>query len=150
MFGHLKINWSNFFSARSFRASRSGGRWFKCKEQTRRNSSRYTLVIFNLPIWNVNPYFSTDICEDPELKERIMQLKTEQETKRQAEAQKRRVRRSQSNTRTQSVRRTSLRDKGLTARRDAVEEARMRMEAEHQVRQKFWMADLKGEKCSLR
>lgn len=62
-----------------------------------------------------------------------MQLKTEQESKRQAEAQKRRVRRSQSNTRTQSVRRTSLRDKGLTARRDAVEEARMRMEAEHQV-----------------
>lgn len=65
-----------------------------------------------------------------------MQLKTEQETKRQAEAQKRRVRRSQSNTRTQSVRRTSLRDKGLTARRDAVEEARMRMEAEHQVKKR--------------
>lgn len=82
----------------------------------------------------VNSYFSADICEDPELKERIVQLKTEQETKRQAEAQKRRVRRSQSNTRTQSVRRTSLRDKGLTARRDAVEEARMRMEAEHQVK----------------
>lgn len=63
-----------------------------------------------------------------------MQLRTEQESKRQAEAQKRKVRRSQSNTRTQSVRRTSLRDKGLTARRDAVEEARLRMQAENQVR----------------
>ncbi|XP_017776693.1 PREDICTED: protein phosphatase 1 regulatory inhibitor subunit 16B isoform X2 [Nicrophorus vespilloides] len=73
-----------------------------------------------------------DICEDPELKDRIVQLKLEQETKRQAEAHKRtKVRRSQSsNTRTQSVRRTSLRDKGLTARRDAVEEARLRHQAE--------------------
>lgn len=75
-----------------------------------------------------------DICEDLELRERILQLKNEQDSKRQAEAQKRRVRRSQSNTRTQSVRRTSLRDKGLTARRDAVEEARLRMQAENQVR----------------
>lgn len=61
-----------------------------------------------------------------------MELKTEQDIKRQAEA-KRKVRRSQSNTRTQSVRRTSLRDKGLTARRDAVEEARLRMQAETNV-----------------
>lgn len=68
-----------------------------------------------------------------ELKERILQLRTEQETKRQAEAQKRRVRRSQSNTRAQSVRRTSLREKGLTARRDAVEEAKFRMQAENKV-----------------
>ncbi|EFA08079.1 protein phosphatase 1 regulatory subunit 16A [Tribolium castaneum] len=71
-----------------------------------------------------------DICEDPEIKERILELRTEQEIKRQAEA-KRKVRRSQSNTRTQSVRRTSLRDKGLTARRDAVEEARLRLQAEN-------------------
>ncbi|KAK9887181.1 hypothetical protein WA026_020634 [Henosepilachna vigintioctopunctata] len=69
-----------------------------------------------------------DICEDPELKERILELRTEQEIKRQAEA-KRKVRRSQSNTRTQSVRRTSLRDKGMTTRKDAVEEARLRIEA---------------------
>lgn len=55
-------------------------------------------------------------------------MRNEQETKRQAEA-RRKVRRSQSNTRTQSVRRTSLRDKGLTARRDAVEEARFRLQA---------------------
>lgn len=74
-----------------------------------------------------------DICEDSELKERILQLRTEQETKRQAEAQKRRVKRSQSNTRAQSVRRTSLREKGLTARRDAVEEAKLRMQAESKV-----------------
>lgn len=39
----------------------------------------------------------SDICEDPEIRERIEQLKTEQESKRLAEAQRRRVRRSQSN-----------------------------------------------------
>lgn len=38
-----------------------------------------------------------DICEDAEIRERIEQLKTEQESKRLAEAQKRRVKRSQSN-----------------------------------------------------
>lgn len=38
-----------------------------------------------------------DICEDAEIRERIEQLKTEQESKRLAEAQRRRVRRSQSN-----------------------------------------------------
>lgn len=38
-----------------------------------------------------------DICEDAEIRERIEQLKSEQESKRQAEAQRRRVRRSQSN-----------------------------------------------------
>lgn len=80
----------------------------------------------------LNLYSFEDICEDPEIKERILELKTEQEIKRQAEA-KRKVRRSQSNTRTQSVRRTSLRDKGLTARRDAVEEARFRLQAENPV-----------------
>lgn len=41
--------------------------------------------------------FHSDICEDAEIRERIEQLKTEQESKRQAEAQRRRVRRSQSN-----------------------------------------------------
>lgn len=72
-----------------------------------------------------------DICEDPELRERIMELRSEQETKRLQEAQKRRVRRSQSNnTRTQSVRRTSIRDKTLTSKKDAVEEARLRRQAQ--------------------
>ncbi|XP_060535157.1 protein phosphatase 1 regulatory subunit 16A [Cylas formicarius] len=80
----------------------------------------------NLNAKNRNDETPADICEDPEIKERILELQTEQEIKRQAEA-KRKVRRSQSNTRTQSVRRTSLRDKGLTARRDAVEEARFRL-----------------------
>ncbi|XP_031777560.1 protein phosphatase 1 regulatory subunit 16A isoform X3 [Nasonia vitripennis] len=72
-----------------------------------------------------------DICEDPEIRERIMELKTEQESKRLREAQNRRVRRSQSiNTRTQSVRRTSIRDKVLTTKKDAQEETRLRMQAQ--------------------
>lgn len=72
-----------------------------------------------------------DICEDPELRERIMQLRTEQESKRLQEAQRRRVKRTQSNnTRTQSVRRTSIRDKTLTTKKDAVEEARLRLQAQ--------------------
>uniref|UniRef100_A0A0K8TKJ2 Protein phosphatase 1 regulatory subunit 16A n=1 Tax=Tabanus bromius TaxID=304241 RepID=A0A0K8TKJ2_TABBR len=74
----------------------------------------------------------SDICEDPEIRERIEQLKSEQESKRLAEAQRRRgVRRSQSNnTRAQSVRRTSLRDKTLTTKKDAVEETRLRLQAQ--------------------
>ncbi|CAK9800273.1 Protein phosphatase 1 regulatory subunit 16A [Anthophora plagiata] len=72
-----------------------------------------------------------DICEDPEIRERIVELKTEQESKRLREAQGRRVRRSQSiNTRTQSVRRTSIRDKVLTTKKDAQEEARLRLQAQ--------------------
>lgn len=78
-----------------------------------------------------------DICEDPEIRERIMELKTEQESKRLREAQGRRVRRSQSiNTRTQSVRRTSIRDKVLTTKKDAQEETRLRLQAQ-QVRQEL-------------
>lgn len=72
-----------------------------------------------------------DICEDPELRERIIELRSEQETKRLQEAQRRRVKRTQSNnTRTQSVRRTSIRDKTLTTKKDAVEEARLRRQAQ--------------------
>ncbi|KAE8753046.1 hypothetical protein FOCC_FOCC000391 [Frankliniella occidentalis] len=71
-----------------------------------------------------------DICEDAELRERIIQLRSEQETKRAAEAQRKRVRRSQSNTRTQSVRRTSIRDKTLTSKKDAQDEARLRLQAQ--------------------
>ncbi|XP_046659649.1 protein phosphatase 1 regulatory subunit 16A isoform X3 [Homalodisca vitripennis] len=76
-----------------------------------------------------------DICEDPELRERITELRTEQETKRAAEA-RRRVKRTQSNnTRTQSVRRTSVRDKTLTSKKDAVEEARLRRQAQEVFKQ---------------
>jgi len=65
-----------------------------------------------------------------------VELKTEQESKRLREAQGRRVRRSQSiNTRTQSVRRTSIRDKVLTTKKDAQEETRLRLQAQ-QVRPK--------------
>lgn len=42
-------------------------------------------------------FLLSDICEDSEIRERIEQLKSEQESKRLAEAQRRRVRRSQSN-----------------------------------------------------
>lgn len=59
-----------------------------------------------------------------------MQLKCEQESKRLQEAQKRRVKRTQSNnTRTQSVRRTSIREKSLTSKKEAMEEARLRLQA---------------------
>jgi len=68
--------------------------------------------------------YCIDICEDPELRERILQLRSEQETKRLQETKKRGVNRSQSNTRTQSVRRTSIRDKTIITKKDAVEEAR--------------------------
>ncbi|KAJ8664485.1 hypothetical protein QAD02_006147 [Eretmocerus hayati] len=73
-----------------------------------------------------------DICEDPEIRERIMELRSEQESKKLREAQNRRIRRTHSiNTRTQSVRRTSIRDKVLTTKKDAQEEARFRMQAQH-------------------
>jgi protein phosphatase 1 regulatory subunit 16A len=46
---------------------------------------------------NKNDETPADICEDSEIRERIEILKCEQETKRLAEAQRKRVRRSQSN-----------------------------------------------------
>ncbi|XP_008479872.1 protein phosphatase 1 regulatory subunit 12A [Diaphorina citri] len=71
-----------------------------------------------------------DICEDPELRERILALKSEQESKKMAEATRRRVKRTQSNnTRAQSVRRTSIRDKVLITKKDTLEEARLRLQA---------------------
>lgn len=73
-----------------------------------------------------------DICEDPELKERIIQLKNEMETKR-ASQQSNRLKRSHSqNTRSHSVRRTSIREKSQISRREAREEARLRHEKESQ------------------
>ncbi|KAK3884087.1 hypothetical protein Pcinc_011623 [Petrolisthes cinctipes] len=71
-----------------------------------------------------------DICEDAELRERIMQLINEQETKRIHE-HTRRIRRAHSNTRTQSVRRTSIREKTLTPKKEAQEEARIRLQLEN-------------------
>lgn len=74
-----------------------------------------------------------EICEDPELKERIIQLKSEMETKRGSHTNK--LKRSHSsNTRSQSVRRTSIREKTQISRREAREEARLRTEnqASHQ------------------
>lgn len=63
------------------------------------------LSVSFLPKCHVSPllsfvflfHFHIDICEDAEIRERIEQLKSEQESKRLAEAQRRRVRRSQSN-----------------------------------------------------
>lgn len=45
---------------------------------------------------NKNGETPSDICEDPEIRERIEQLKTEQESKRLQDAHKKRIRRSQS------------------------------------------------------
>jgi len=85
-------------------------------------------VIFDIFFYDI---LFADICEDPEIRERILHLKSEQESKRAQEQQRRRgVRRSQSNnTRTQNVRRTSIRDKGLTSKKEAVAEARLRIQA---------------------
>ena len=70
-----------------------------------------------------------DICEDPELKERIIQLKNELETKKASHPN--RLKRSHSqNTRSHSVRRTSIREKSQIAKREAREEARIRHQKE--------------------
>ncbi|KAK8385935.1 hypothetical protein O3P69_010589 [Scylla paramamosain] len=71
-----------------------------------------------------------DICEDAELRERIMQLINELETRRLHD-NTRRIRRAHSNTRTQSVRRTSIREKTLTPKKEAQEEARIRLQLEN-------------------
>ncbi|GAB6033378.1 hypothetical protein CHUAL_013141 [Chamberlinius hualienensis] len=68
-----------------------------------------------------------DICEDIEMKERMMQIKNEMEIKKSTQTQ--RLKRSQSqNTRSQSVRRTSIRDKTHMTRKEALDEAKMRLE----------------------
>jgi len=66
-----------------------------------------------------------DICEDSELRERIIQLKSEMEEKEAMESTSgsHRLKRSHSsNTRSQSVRRTSIREKNQISRREAREE----------------------------
>ena len=60
-----------------------------------------------------------DICEDPDIKERLLELKEQ----RMQLGQPRGVRRTRSaSTRTQSIRRTSLRDKMNTTKRDVQDE----------------------------
>lgn len=71
-----------------------------------------------------------DISEDLEVKERIMQLKYEMETKRSHGDKLRRT--HSQNTRSQSIRRTSIREKAQISRREAREEARIRQEKEEQ------------------
>lgn len=67
-----------------------------------------------------------DICEDPDLKARILQLKSEMESKRAAAVSSNRLRRSHSqNTRSHSIRRTSVREKAQIAKREAIEEAKL-------------------------
>ncbi|XP_022646333.1 protein phosphatase 1 regulatory inhibitor subunit 16B-like isoform X2 [Varroa jacobsoni] len=69
-----------------------------------------------------------DICEDPELKERIKELRNEMEIKRLSQLSQRLRRSHSQNTRSQSVRRTSVREKNKISRREAIEEARIRQE----------------------
>ena len=65
-----------------------------------------------------------DMCEDPELKERILQLQSEMESKRGSLSNKLK-RTHSSNTRSQSIRRTSIREKNQISRREAREEGRI-------------------------
>ncbi|KAG9509405.1 Protein phosphatase 1 regulatory inhibitor subunit 16B [Fragariocoptes setiger] len=71
-----------------------------------------------------------DICEDPEIKELMTKLKNELEAaiSEHSASNSLRLRRSQSrtNTRTHSVRRTSIRDKSNLSRREARQEANLR------------------------
>ncbi|XP_028968156.1 protein phosphatase 1 regulatory subunit 16A [Galendromus occidentalis] len=69
-----------------------------------------------------------DICEDPELKERIKELRNEMEIRRLSQLSQRLRRSHSQNTRSQSVRRTSIREKNKISRREAIEEARIRQE----------------------
>ncbi|XP_013777711.1 protein phosphatase 1 regulatory inhibitor subunit 16B-like [Limulus polyphemus] len=70
-----------------------------------------------------------DICEDPELKMVLTELKTQMETDSKTHVHD--IRRSQSqNSRSQSVRRTSIRDKNKISRREALEEAMLWQEKE--------------------
>ena len=76
----------------------------------------------------------SDICEDPELRERISQLINEQESKRMHD-QSKKIRRGKSNKRTQSIRRTSIREKTLTPKKEAMEEGRLRLHLENKYLQ---------------
>ena len=91
-----------------------------------------------------------EICEDPKLHQRIVQLQNEQELKRQQAEKKRSsalIKRSYSNSRSQSVRRMSIRDKSLTTKKDAVEETRLRLEAQ-ELSESGERRDPDGQDCS--
>ena len=68
------------------------------------------------------------MCEDPDIRERLEQLRNEQELKRTTDGQLARVRRTQSTK--HSIRRTSMRQKTLTPKKDVKEEARIRLDVE--------------------
>jgi len=61
-----------------------------------------------------------DICEDPDIKERLLELKELKELHKLGQPRVRRTR--SASTRTQSIRRTSLRDKMNTTKRDVQDE----------------------------
>ena len=66
-----------------------------------------------------------DICEDPEIKDRLLQLREQRRNK----LEQPRVKRSRStSTRTQSIRRTSLREKMNTTKKDVQEEKMLFMQ----------------------
>lgn len=94
-----------------------------------------------------------DICEDPDLRELIEKLKSDMEARRllqqqqmqlqqqqqllqqnNANANQGRLKRSHSqNTRSQSVRRTSIREKSQISRREAREEAKLRRNSDEEI-----------------
>ncbi|XP_033222937.1 aspartate aminotransferase, cytoplasmic-like isoform X2 [Belonocnema kinseyi] len=79
---------------------------------------------------NKNGQTPADLCEDPEFREQIIQLKMEQECKRLPKAQGRRIRKPQSITaRMQCIQRTCIRDKILMSNRE-VQEAQLRIKAQ--------------------
>lgn len=69
-----------------------------------------------------------DICDNPEIRERLVQLKDEIETKHASTTSNLRRTQSRTNSRTHSVRRTSIREKAQISRREAREEALLRQE----------------------
>ncbi|CAG0881131.1 unnamed protein product [Cyprideis torosa] len=69
-----------------------------------------------------------DLCDDVEVRERILQIKRDVDSNiRRGQRQKGRLRRSQSsNSHTHTIRRHSIRDKAVTPRKEAIEEAKLR------------------------
>ena len=64
-----------------------------------------------------------DICEDPDIRERLVQLKEQRLLSEQSGRAGGGIRRTRSaSTRTQSIRRTSLREKTMTTKRDVQDE----------------------------
>lgn len=72
-----------------------------------------------------------DICEDVELKDKIMYLKNEIDIKNNSQPQK--IRRTQSQSSRSQVRRTSIRDKRVLSKQEAAEEAKIRIEHHEKI-----------------